>query len=430
MRNDGYVVDVPYPLHFYKEMQPAWLNTVLAMLGCSAPDITRPYTYCELGCGGGINLLVAAACNPLGHFVGVDFNPLHIAKAREVQAQVGLKNIEFVEGSFQDFAQRDHGLFDYVVCNGAWSWLPSNAKSDVLKILYEHLHPEGVLYLQYMCFPGAARLTALQKVLYEVSLASGDSSAISVVQGLRLLRQLANAGAGLFVDNPEIEKELAQLEQAQPEYLAHDFLTEHWKPEHSVDMHRMLGQLGLSYVGSANCLENMDVVSIPGAVQPLLATAGSRALKETLRDMARNQSQRTDIYQKQPTPLKGDLHLRQLDRVTFAATGRMPAPGAQVFETPIGRIPGPEALLAPVMHMLLQGKQSFERLRSVPIYSQQPGLLLQTMSMLMWAEYVLPERPEAQPAPCAPQLQAWIDQQQLPLVLDAACGNAWLSKGR
>ena len=87
-RRDGYVVDVPYPLHFYKEMQPVWLSYVLNTVGCAAPDLTRPYRYCELGCGAGINLLTAAASNPGGQFVGVDFNGEHIATFRDIQCRV------------------------------------------------------------------------------------------------------------------------------------------------------------------------------------------------------------------------------------------------------------------------------------------------------------------------------------------------------
>ncbi len=40
-RRDGYVVDVTYPLHFYKEMQPLWLNYVLNTLGCVTPTKKR-----------------------------------------------------------------------------------------------------------------------------------------------------------------------------------------------------------------------------------------------------------------------------------------------------------------------------------------------------------------------------------------------------
>lgn len=421
---EGYVVDVPYPLHFYKEMQPTWLAYVVNTLGCVAPDMQEAYTYCELGCGGGINLLVAAACNPLGRFIGVDFNPLHIQAARAAAQQAGLSNVEFIETSFEDFAQQHQGPLDFIVAHGVWSWLPPQAKRAILQVVHAHLKPQGLLYLQYMCFPGAARLVALQKVLQEVARATGGSSAHSATQGVALLRQLAQAGAGLFIDNPEIESELAALEKENPEYIAHDFLTDHWQPEHSADVHRLLGQMGMSYIGSANCLENMDSLSVPGNVQPVLANLPSRSLKETVRDVARNQNQRMDVFQKQPQTLDGADHLRVLNSVMFAALEGMPAPGALEFQTPIGRIPGPRELLGPLMQRLQSGPQSFAQLCQVPVFAQEPGLLLQSLNLLMWNGFVHPQRIDGTVASAAPALQAWIDAQKLPLHLLPTCGSA------
>lgn len=423
-RRDGYVVDVPYPLHFYKEMQPTWLAYIVNTLGCTAPDVSAPYTYCELGCGGGINTLVAAACNPAGRFVGVDFNPQHIQAARHAAQQAGIGNVEFVEASFEDFAQQDHAPFDFIVTHGVWSWLPPQAKRAILQTVHAHLKPQGLLYLQYMCYPGAARLIALQKVLHEVSLASNGSSADSAVQGVALLRQLAQAGAGLFVDNPEIEAELAALEKEHPDYLAHDFLTDYWQPEHSADVHRMIGQLGMSYLGSANCFENMDTLSVPGHVQPVLASLPTRSLKETVRDVARNQNQRVDVFQKQPQTLDAQAHMDVLNKVVFAALDKMPAPGALEFQTPIGRIPGPSALFTPLMQRLHAGPQTFAQLCTEPVFAQEPGLLLQSLHMLMWNGFVHPLRQDGMAAPAAPSLQAWIDAQRLPLHLLPECGSA------
>lgn len=423
-RRDGYVVDVPYPLHFYKEMQPTWLAYVVNTLGCVAPNLSAPYTYCELGCGGGINTLVAAACNPVGRFIGVDFNPQHIAAAREAAQQAGITNVEFIEASFEDFAQQDHGPLDFIATHGVWSWLPPQAKRAILQVVHAHLQPQGLLYLQYMCYPGAARLIALQKVLHEVSLATSGSSAQSATQGVALLRQLAQAGAGLFVDNPEIESELVALEKENPDYLAHDFLTDHWQPEHSADVHRMFGQLGMSYLGSANCLENMDSLSVPGNVQPVLAGLPSRSLKETVRDVARNQNQRMDVFQKQPQTLDGQAHMEVLSRVIFVALETMPAPGALEFQTPIGRIPGPSELLTPLMQRLQSGPQSFAQLCNLPGFAQEPGMLLQSLHLLMWNGFVHPQRQDGVVASAAPGLQTWIDAQQLPLRLLPACGSA------
>lgn len=426
-RREGYVVDVPYPLHFYKEMQGGWLGYILNTLGCFAPELTEPYRYCELGCGAGINTLVAAACNPNGRFIGVDFNREHIATARAAAQQAGLSNVEFIEASFDEFAAQDHGQFHFIVCHGVWSWLPPQAQMALMRIIHERLLPQGVLYLHYMCYPGAARLLTLQKVLHEVSLAGGQNSVDSIRQGLTLLRRLADAGAGLFVDNPEIEKELAALEKEHPDYLAHDFLTDHWRPQHSADLHRLISQVGVSYIGSANNFENMDVLSIPGQVQSLVAGAPSRSLQETLRDVARNQHQRTDIFQKQPRTLDGQRHLATLDAYSFKALETLPAPGSVVFQTPIGRITGPAEIFTPLISRLQSGPQSFSDLRQLPVFADEPGLLLQSMNMLMWAGYAHPMRRDTQTATGAAGLQAWIDQQGLPLKLLPECSTAALS---
>lgn len=423
-RREGYVVDVPYPPHFYKEMQATWLAWVLNTLGCSVLDLKQPYSYCELGCGTGINTLVAAACNPGGRFIGIDFNGEHIASARDVARQAGISNVEFVEASFDEFAKQDHGPFDFIVSHGVWSWLPPQAQMGIMHILHERLKPQGLLYLQYMCYPGAARLIALQKVLHEVSLATNTGSKESIRQGLHLLRKLANSGAGLFVDNPEIEKELTALEKEHPDYLAHDFLTDHWRPQHSADVHRIMSQAGVTYIGSANCFENMDSLSIPGNMQPLVADAVSRSLKETLRDMARNQNQRVDIFQKQPHSLAPNQHLATLDAWAFKALAKMPKPDAIDFKTPIGPIAGPAELLSPLMTRLQSGACSFAELRRLPVFEREPGLLLQTLNLLMWAEYVQPLRPDAQTASAAAGLQTWVDGQKLPLQLLPECGNA------
>lgn len=425
-RRDGYVVDVTYPLHFYKEMQPLWLNYVLNTLGCVTPDIGKQYSYCELGCGVGINLLVAAACNPQGHFVGVDFNHDHIIAAREIAQKAGIKNIEFIESSFDAFAKREHGRFDFIVSHGVWSWLPAEAKGALMQIVHESLNPQGIFYLQYMCYPGAARLIALQKMLHEVSLVSGVGSTESISQGMALLRKLADAGAGLFVDNPEIEKELTALEKEHPAYLAHDFLTHHWQPQHSSDVHRIISQAGVSYIGSANCLENMDALSVPGNLQPLLASAASRSLKEVIRDIARNQSQRVDIFQKEPRTFTSAEHLASLDRYTFKATDTMPTPGAVVFNTPIGKIPGPADLLTPLMSSLKLKEQQFADMRQLPVFRKEPGLLLQTLNLLMWAGYVHPLRAEGGDTGGAVGLQNWLSEQKIPLTLMPECGNAMI----
>lgn len=425
IRQDGYVIDTSYPLHFYKEMQVSWLNYIANTLGCSGPDFSSPYRYLELGCATGINLLVAAACNPKGHFVGVDFNAEHIAAADTVARKAGLKNVEFILASFDDFADKYKQPFDVIVTHGVWSWLPPKAQMGILQTTHTLLKPQGLLYLQYMCYPGAARLINIQKVLHEVSLhSSGKGSVESIKEGLALLRHLANNGAGLFIDNPELEKELAALEDINPSYLAHDFLTDYWRPQHSADVHRILAQTGVSYIGSANCYENMDTVSIPGNLQALIANTKPKAMQETLRDQARHQNQRVDIFQKQPQALSEADYEQHISNVVYKAVISLPKAGEVLFETPMGNITGPAKIFTPLINALASGPKSFAELRQIDIFKNEPSLLLQSLNMLMWDDYIHPLRADAETVTFHSELQAWLDEQAVPLTLVPECGTA------
>lgn len=424
-RQDGYIIDTSYPLHFYKEMQPVWLNYIANTLGCAGPDFNKPYSYCELGCATGIGLLVAAACNPKGKFVGVDFNAKHIATADAIAHQAGIKNVEFILASFDDFAEKHTQQFDVIVTHGVWSWLAPKAQMGIMQITHKLLKPQGLLYLQYMCFPGAARLISLQKILHEVSIHNqGKSSVESIKEGLAMLRLLADNGAGLFIDNPELEKELTSLERENPAYLAHDFLTDYWRPQHSADVHRIFAQAGVAYIGSANCYENMDTVSVPGSLQALIAQTESRAMQETLRDTARHQNQRVDIFQKQPQTLNDEQYEKVIDNFVYKALPNLPKAGAVVFETPIGKINGPEEIFSPLINAIESGPKSFAELRQIDIFSHEPGLLLQSLNMLMWADYIHPLRQDDEETPAHIKLQAWIEEQTLPLTLIPECGTA------
>jgi 2-polyprenyl-3-methyl-5-hydroxy-6-metoxy-1,4-benzoquinol methylase len=424
-RQDGYIIDTSYPLHFYKEMQPVWLSHITNTLGCVSPSITNTYSYCELGCATGIGLLVAAACNPKGHFVGVDFNAEHIATADAIARRAGIKNVEFILASFDDFAENYSKTFDFITTHGVWSWLPPKAQMGIMQITHKLLKPQGILYLQYMCYPGAARLTSIQKILHEVSIQNtGKSSEESIREGLALLRQLADNGAGLFVDNPELIKELEALEKENPAYLAHDFLTDYWRPQHSSDVHRIFSQANMTYIGSANCYENMDSLSIPGNLQALIAQTKSRAMQEVLRDTARHQNQRIDIFQKQPQTLNDEQYKDTIDDFIYKALPALPEAGNILFKTPIGKINGPEEIFSPLIKALKEKSQSFAELRQLDIFSKEPGLLLQSLNMLMWADYIHPVRPDSGADTAHLELQAWLDEQTLPLTLVPECGTA------
>ncbi len=47
----GYVLDIPYPETFFRELSPAWLNYVAAVCGAPTRELERSFTYLELAGG-------------------------------------------------------------------------------------------------------------------------------------------------------------------------------------------------------------------------------------------------------------------------------------------------------------------------------------------------------------------------------------------
>ncbi|WP_235033878.1 class I SAM-dependent methyltransferase [Pantoea sp. 18069] len=421
---DGYTTDVNYPAFFYKEMQPVWLSCVSRLLGFAAPDVARPFSYCELGCGLGVNLLVAAACHPHARFVGVDFNDRHLRVARAAAQAAGLSNIEFVHSGFCEFAASHPGSFDFMATHGVWSWVAPRHRAGLLDCVSASLQPGGLFYLHYMCHPGSTDLLAVQHVLNLFAPHVPGTSAQQVQMGLKLLRQLAERG--LFVDQPGVLKHLNSLHSKDPNHLAHEFLTDHWQPQHSVDVHQQIGALGLGYLGSADVFNNLDAsLSIPGQLQGVVQQTQIPALAETLKDMARNSHQRMDLFQRQPRPLGREDYVAQLGATLFQQLPGAPAGGPVTFSTPIGPIEAPQALCTALLLRLAAGPASFSELAQLAAFAGQPALLLQTLQLMLMQEIVHP----GNPAPASGHSQAhgltqWFERNRIALKVLAPCGTA------
>jgi arsenite methyltransferase len=95
----------------------------------------------DLGCGAGTDSLVAAQMvGPEGKVTGIDMTPEMLAKARAAASELGLDNVEFLEGEAErlPFA---HESFDVVVSNGVIDLIPD--KDAVLEELFRVLEPGG-----------------------------------------------------------------------------------------------------------------------------------------------------------------------------------------------------------------------------------------------------------------------------------------------
>lgn len=385
---NGYVRDVAWPAMFQRETSPLWIATILTAIGQRAPDVERPFRYLDLGCGAGLNIALLAAGFPAAHFTGIDFNPAHVAEAAEWAAT--LPNLTVRCTDFTAFAAESGPGFDFIVANGVYSWISAPAREAVRAIVRQRLRPGGVLYLHYTSHPGQSVFAGAQAMLRRASAQGGSEDRLRY--GLRLLAALERAGAGYFAAQPEVGRMLLR-EGGDSARLAHDILAADWAALHSGDVIADMEAIGCAFAGSATLLDNVDALSLPDGLPPLIARLPDIAARETARDIARNQSVRRDLYGHGVASLSAAEWRARIGRQVYRAMPRLAGSGDLAVETRIGPASVDAAMVDPIRDRLAAGPASFDAIAALHPAGGQPALLLRAFLMLIEAGEIHPAMP-------------------------------------
>lgn len=362
-----YLQNVVYPAFFHREQSPLWLSAVSEALGRPAP--APDGSWCELGCGQGFGVAVLAAANPAMRFVGIDLNPKHIAMAKARADAAGLENVTFICADLTDPGAVE-GAFDFVVCHGVLSWVPDRVRSAIAATSAGVLNPRGIAALHYMSEPGGAAFRAFHAVFRAVA-----DRPDPIAEGLALLQAMRKAKAGFFQLHPHAEKTLDTLLDERPAYLAHEYLNPNFTPLGFAEIHGLMSQQGLRWLGSAKPIENIDAVSLPEAAAKSILPIKDVVLRETMKDMARNQPLRYDLFGKPAEPASDKVHLQMLRDREWTLLPDAPRAGALRFETTIGPVQGDAAIFGPLLDALKKEPLRFDRLEQIAPFKGRPGLL-------------------------------------------------------
>ncbi len=103
----------------------------------SLGSINRGETVLDIGCGAGVDTLVAAIMvGSKGHVTGIDLTPEMLKRAKTNLRKTSLKNVTFQEGSAEQLPFPD-GAFDVVISNGVFNLIPDKVKAlrEVFRVL-------------------------------------------------------------------------------------------------------------------------------------------------------------------------------------------------------------------------------------------------------------------------------------------------------
>lgn len=393
---EGYVVDVPYLRSFIRETVPGWMALAAMLLGRRWPDLSKPFRYADLGCGNGLSDIVVAAAWPNAEVWGFDFNPTHIVNARRLAERAELRNVTFVETSFAELAERppaDLPEFDFIVTHGVLNWVTEGNRRHVFDIVRQRLAPGGLAYLGYNVMAGWSSLQPVCELIQLMGRESTKPPELAIGEVLEALEGLRNAGARYFDVHPAVQERLDIFRQANPQYVVHELLTMNWDQLTFAKVADAMAEAKCSFVGSATLTDNIDVMSVPAGVVPLLQSAPTVRVKETIRDIAAVQSFRRDLYSRGRVELAPSQQHHHAEALAIVSLG-LSTEGGVKFTTPLGEITGRPEVYDPLLRLLERGPLTVKEARSVEAVAERPFVeTVQALVMLVAGGYALPLPP-------------------------------------
>ncbi|MEM9726652.1 MAG: methyltransferase [Pseudomonadota bacterium] len=253
---------VEYIWNAYDFLSPAAIDFAVNISGVPGRRTDRPFTYCDLGCGNAVSLNLLAACFPDSAFYGVDLSAQHIANGRALAEAAGATNLTLVEGAFADLAERDPPQFDFIVAHGVLSWVNADAQKEILAFVERFLAPEGVLLITYNAAPGWARHVPVRELLGSLA----DTREGALDQRLRYAREalghLSKLNLPYFSKTPDAAELIDMLREKDLRYVAHEYLSDCWRPLHFSEVNDMFEGAGLRFCGTPDHQRRLQGASL------------------------------------------------------------------------------------------------------------------------------------------------------------------------
>ncbi|HYC02727.1 MAG TPA: class I SAM-dependent methyltransferase [Azospirillaceae bacterium] len=386
----GYVHDIEYTSGAYRELFPSHLNHALLTNGLLPPDITKPFTWCELGCGKGFTALLAAASHPQGRFWAFDFNPSHIASAQALAAEAGVENLTYGEDSFEELAAAPERLplFDYIVLHGIYSWISEENRGHIRSFIRSRLKPGGVVYISYNCLPGWSQAMPIRRLMREYAACFAGRTDQRIEKALAEIGKLKEAKSRFFATSQVASQRFDQIKTGNRNYLAHEYMNDDWHIFYQADVARDMAEAKLSYAGSANLFEYDMSLCLLEEQRKIINELPDPSLRETVKDFFLNQQFRKDIYVRGEVRLDRNAMVQRLSELKVALAVARPFVSTK-FQLPLGEVTGNQAVYEPLLNALADGPKSLQELGQAIGANTQLRSVVQAATLLYGAGSVV-----------------------------------------
>jgi 2-polyprenyl-3-methyl-5-hydroxy-6-metoxy-1,4-benzoquinol methylase len=285
-----------YTSRYYARQSPVLLNYLARRHNVAAAPVDAPFTYLDLGCGNGVSLNTLAAASPKSKFFGVDLMPEHIANAKRMADEGGIKNATFIESDFSGLATAKLPKFDYITLHGVYSWVSEKERQDIRKLIGKLLKPNGLVYVSYNALPGSAVIQPMRDLFKQYADAISGSMTERATEAVKFLTNLKDNGAKYIKDNLAVSETIDDLKERDINYIAHEYLSDNYTAFSVKTVAAEMAEESLKFCCGMPQGPAWVRRSQLRKFRYLLSSRSTQLAKDVLTSVLLNESFRADIY--------------------------------------------------------------------------------------------------------------------------------------
>lgn len=340
LQREDYITEVAYTNRYYEQLSPLVLNYIAGLNGVAPRDLSS-FSYCELGCGGAVSLLVHAGAYPSGKFLGIDPAQDQIQQAADLAKAAQLDNLLLYPETVASASGKSFTKgFDFIALHGLYSWVPDSVRKDIHQFIDRHLEPGGLVQITYNAAPGSTFRSPLRDMMQRFALPLSQYPLEQAELGISYLQLLLSAQAPIFRANPDLASYAESLCKRDLRYIAHEYFNPHWAVFNVEAVADSMAGLGLEFVGSLPLWQNHPEADVPEGLRAFLPPETPRLVRERHKDFILNTPFRNDLFVKPANPgaarlsraeALGGMHFR----ATVPAESLNPHPRVGMLDVPL-----------------------------------------------------------------------------------------------
>lgn len=251
--------EVPYASKSFYNTQPIKLKTNLKLLNFDAPKIETANVL-EIGCSFGGNIIPFALSYPKAKVTGLDLSETQINEGKKIIKHLDIKNIKLLHQNVLEYETDE--IFDYIICHGVFSWIPTEVQDAILKIVKKNLSKDGLAVISYNTYPGWKNLEIIKDAMIfrdrylssrgiEITNENKVSFGKGAIEFLKDYSQL----------NERVKAGIKAISDKNDYYLLHEYYEVFNKPLYLYEFNEKLEKNGLKHIIDSDFAKSFPILN-------------------------------------------------------------------------------------------------------------------------------------------------------------------------